>query len=372
MQIQNVCIYKEDGSFARGNLCFEGEIFTANSHGETIDAEGLYAFPGLIDIHLHGCVGYDFCDGTNEAFDAIMQYEAEHGVTAVLPASMTLPEKDLARIFTNAANYSNQTGALFCGIDMEGPFFSPQKKGAQNPDYLRLPDVAMFERLNEAAQGKIKIACVAPELKGGLDFVEEVSRKTKISLAHTASDYDTAMLAFELGATHVTHLYNAMPPCTHRAPGVIGAAADSDCRVEIICDGVHIHPSVVRATMKMFGYDRVVLISDSMMATGMKDGDYSLGGQPVRVKGNLATLEDGTIAGSATNLYDCMKKAVSFGIPLEKALQMATKNPAIEIGEYDRMGSICVGKLANFILADKNFDIQQVYVKGKPIFPSQL
>lgn len=193
--------------------------------------------------------------------------------------------------------------------------------------------------------------------------------ETVISIAHTTADYDTASTAIALGAHHITHLYNAMPPYSHRAPGVIGAACDHpQCHVELICDGVHIHPSAVRTTFKMFGDDRIILISDSMEATGMKDGQYELGGQPVNVTGNLATLTDGTIAGSATNLMDCVRTAVlKMGIPLESAIKCAAVNPAREIGIDDRYGSIAPGKYANIILLRDTLETQAVFLEGQPI-----
>ena len=188
----------------------------------------------------------------------------------------------------------------------------------------------LLHELEEVSGGLVKLVSVAPEVEGALDFIREASGEVRVSIAHTTADYDTAMAAFAAGASHVTHLFNAMPPFTHRAPGVVGAAFDTpDCRVELICDGVHIHPSVVRSVFKLFGADRVVLISDTMRAAGMADGDYTLGGQPVIKKGKHATLADGTLAGSVTDLMDCMRTAVSFGIPLADAVRAAAVNPGV-------------------------------------------
>ena len=188
-----------------------------------------------------------------------------------------------------------------------------------------------------------------------------------MSLAHTEADYDTAWKAFQAGASHVTHLYNAMPPFHHRNPGVIGAAFDSpDSRVELICDGIHLHPSVVRAAAKMFGEDRIILVSDSMMAAGLPDGTYALGGQEVHVTGKKAELADGTIAGSVTNLMECMKNAVrDMKLPFEMAIKAAAVNPAKEIGIYDRYGSITARKIANIVLLDKEYNVRMVILKGQ-------
>lgn len=202
-----------------------------------------------------------------------------------------------------------------------------------------------------------------------VEFIEKAKDEVVISLAHTASDYDTAKEAIQRGASHATHLYNAMPPLNHRNPGVIGAVRDFEtCHAELICDGVHIHPSVIRATFAMFGAKRMILISDSMRATGLNDGDYTLGGQLVKVKGNLATLHDGTIAGSATNLMDCVRFVVKkVGLPFETAVMCASENPAKEIGIFHEVGSISAGKKADFVLLDKDLNIVSVYVDGKEI-----
>lgn len=225
----------------------------------------------------------------------------------------------------------------------------------------------MYERLQKASNGLFKLVDIAPETEGAMEFIRQVKDEAVISIAHTVADYETAVKAIEHGVSHVTHLYNAMPGYSHRAPGVIGAACDHGLHVELICDGIHIHPSAVRTTFKMFGDDKIILISDSMMATGMEDGTYQLGGQDVKVVGNLATLaEGGAIAGSATNLMDCLRTAVkTMGIPLNSAVKCATENPARSIGIYDSYGSISEGKYANVVLLDKDLEIKAVIKKGE-------
>ena len=314
MIIKNVKVFTEDKTFEPGAIGIENGIFKNNlfDSGEIIDGEGCYAIPGLIDVHFHGCMGYDFCDGTKEAIEKIAEYEASQGVTTIVPATMTLSEEELMKIMANGGTYENKEGAaVLAGINMEGPFICSKKKGAQAATHIHKPDVAMFRRLQEAANGLIRLVDIAPEVEGAMEFISELKDEVHISFAHTTADYDTAKTGYALGACHATHLYNAMPPFTHREPGVIGAARDSEhCMVELICDGIHIHPSVVRATFQMFGNDRVVLVSDSMRACGLSDGDYTLGGQDVKVVGKLATLKsDGAIAGSVTNLMDCMRTA---------------------------------------------------------------
>lgn len=372
MLIKNAKIFKDNNQFEIGNIYIKGsqivETCDDDQDNTIIDATDLYAIPGLTDIHFHGCAGYDFCDGTKEALDAITQYQLSNGVTTICPATMTLPEDCLIAICKNARDYSNNKGSIICGINLEGPFLSEKKKGAQNAVYLHKPDTEMFHRLKEASGDLVKMISIAPEVEGAMAFISEVSGEVVLSVAHTTADYDTSTEAFHKGASHVTHLYNAMPPFHHRDPGVIGAAYDSSCcTVEMICDGIHLHPSVVRSTIQMFGKDRVVFVSDSMMACSLPDGTYALGGQEVNVTGKTARLtRDGTIAGSVTNIMNCLRTAVNtMGVPLETAVQAATINPTKVIGVDHEYGSITVGKMANIILLDQELNIKGIIFKGK-------
>jgi len=369
--IKNADVYTEDGKFVKKDVYIDNGIFCESaSTDEIIDGQGCWLIPGLTDIHFHGCAGYDFCDGTEEAIQKIADYEASVGVTTIVPATMTFDEARLTKIARAAKNHKNLKGAILCGIHMEGPFISFAKKGAQNGKYIHKPDVEFFNRLQKEANGLFKLVDVAPEVEGALDFIKAKKGEVVLSIAHTEADYNTAQKAIEAGVTHVTHLYNAMNPITHRNPGPVIAASDDDvCEAELICDNVHIHPAVVRNTLKMFGEDRIIFISDTMMAAGLEDGMYELGGQPVKVKGNLATLEDGTIAGSNTNLMKCMVTAVKeMNIPLETAVKCAAVNPAKSVGIYDRYGSITSGKIANAVLLNKDdLSVKQVILKGKCI-----
>lgn len=371
MIIKNAKVFSEDGVFEEKTIMMDGEYFSnTTTDTKEFDGTGYYIIPGLVDIHFHGCVGHDFCNGTEEAIQAIADYELSCGVTTIVPASMTLSEDTLTTVFKAAAKHKNGKGAELVGINMEGPFVSTAKKGAQNGAFIHKPDAEMFHRLNAASGHMIKHVALAPEEPGAMEFIEQVKNDTVISIAHTTADYDTAKKAIDAGANHVTHLYNAMPPFTHRAPGVIGAAADHDnVFVELICDGIHIHPATVRTTFKIFGDDRICLISDSMEATGMPDGEYALGGQKVIKTGNLATLVDGTIAGSATNLMDCLRTVITqMHIPMESAIKCATANPAKSIGIYDKYGSISIGKYANCVALDSNLNIKAIFLKGKQVY----
>lgn len=346
---------------------------SAGDFGE-LDAEGMLLLPGLVDIHSHGAVGRDFSDSDIKGLKEILAYEYAHGVTSYCPTSMTLPEETLAEVFASAAKVasdmarenipSTASGGKKCariaGINMEGPFLDPVKKGAHREDCLQLPDPEFFHRCNEISDGRICLITIAPNLPGAMECIREISGETVVSLGHTSCDYDTARQAFAAGACHLTHLYNAMPDFCHRNPGPIGAALDTpQCAVELIADGIHNHDSAIRAAFALFS-DRVVLISDSMRAVGLSDGTYTLGGQDVQVRRHLATLSDGTIAGSCTNLYDCMRHAVSAGIPIEKAVAAATANPARIIGIYDEVGSITPGKRADLLLTTPDLTLRAV------------
>lgn len=372
MVIRGGMVFQPDGSFAEKDVYVAGEKITdVKNDSDVISADGCYVIPGLIDVHFHGCVGRDFCDGSEEAIIDMAKYELENGITSINPATMTLGEDVLSKVAEAAAAYKkadHEKCAELVGINMEGPFISKEKKGAQNEDYIHRPDAEMFRRLQKASGGLFTLCALAPEVDGAMEFIDACKDEVVISVAHTTADYDTAKKAFDKGAKQVTHLYNAMPPYTHRAPGVVGAACDSDCKVEMICDGIHLHPSVIRTSFKMFGDDRIILISDSMAATGMTDGEYALGGQKVIVKGNLATLENGTIAGSATNLMNCLRYAVkTAGIPLASAVKCATKNPASAIGVFDRYGSIEADKYADMVILNQDLDIVKVIKKGKVV-----
>lgn len=375
MIIRNASVYTEDGIFVEKDIYIADGRFVNDEDKVTdtqvISGAGCYAIPGLTDIHFHGCMGYDFCDGTREAIDEMAAYQLSVGVTNIVPATMTLSEEMLLAICRTARAYAeegfHEKRARFQGINMEGPFLSLEKKGAQNGAYIHVPDVEMFERLNEASGYRVRLLDVAPEVEGAMEMIEKCHDKAVISLAHTCADYDTAMKAFDAGASHMTHLYNAMPSYSHRAPGPIGAAADKEkVEVELITDGVHIHPASVRTTFKIFGDGRIILISDSMRAAGLEDGEYTLGGQDVKVTGNRAVLADGTIAGSVTNLLDCMRTAVlRMGIPLESAVKCATANPARSVGIYDEYGSISPGKKADVVLLRKeDLSIKHVIFEG--------
>ncbi len=373
--ITNAKIFDENGKFKDADLILQdgkiAQIAPIGSLGEkaTLDAQGKYVLPGFIDIHIHGCAGSDFCDAEEQAVETMAAYLCSVGVTSFCGTTMSYDEDTLAKVMDNSNKFVNvHTGkAVHRGVNMEGPFINKAKKGAQSEKNIYSPDIGMFERLYERSGKTIKLVDIAPEEENAIEFISAASKKCRVSIAHTGANYDESSAAFEHGASHVTHLYNAMPPHSHREPGVIGAAFDNASYVEIISDGIHLHPSIVRSTFAMFGKDRVCLISDSMRACGMPNGEYTLGGLKVIMKDGKATLVDGTIAGSATNLFECTRRAVKFGVPLESAVCAATINPAKAVGIFDKVGSITQGKEADIVIVDEQLNLYNVFVGGKCI-----
>ena len=374
MRITGGRVFDPEDGFAVRDVCTNGARIAPDSGDDTVlDAGGCWVIPGLIDLHFHGCAGEDFSDASPDGLQKIADFELSRGVTYICPAAMTLPEERLTAVCQNAAAHRKRGagGAELAGIYLEGPFLSPAKKGAQNAAYLRAPDPALLERLQEASGGCVRLVALAPELPGSLELIKAAGELgITVSVGHTAAGYDTARAAFEAGAAQVTHLFNAMPPLAHREPGPVGAAFElPHVRAELICDGVHIHPAAVRAAFRLFGRERIILISDSMRASGMPDGSYTLGGQTVIVKGPLCTLEDGaTIAGSATSLMSCMKTAVSFGIPLADAVRACTCNPARAIGIDGRAGTLETGKEASIVLLNEgDLSVRCIVFKGRVV-----
>lgn len=370
MRYENGWIFA-DGRFVRGGFSVENGRFAhvlEDVPGPAEDLDGALVIPGLVDIHVHGCAGADFSDGDYAGLVRMARYLARRGVTSFAPASMTLPYDALDKAFHAAARLRREglaDGARLMGIQMEGPFLSREKRGSQNPAYLRLPDWDRFLRLYDAAEGLLRIVDVAPELPGAVEFTRRASEKCRVSVAHTAAGYDQAAAVFDAGATHLTHLFNAMSGIHHRHPGPIGAASEREnVTTELICDGIHVHPSAVRMAFRLFP-GRICLISDALRCCGMADGSYSLGGQEIVLSGGVARLTGGAIAGSAADLYQCMRRAVSFGIPREQAVWAATALPARVIGRESETGAIADGRAADFVICGGELEPEAVYLGGK-------
>lgn len=349
-----------------GKILQVGKDLPRKEEDLAVDCAGSYTVvPGFVDVHIHGCAGADTCDATREALEAMAAFLLAHGVTSFCPTTMTTSRETIQAALLAAKDMMDhpmEGGARVVGVNMEGPFIAKERKGAQKEEDILPPDFPLFQRFYEESGGIVRLVDVAPEQPGGLDFVEKASQLCTVSIAHTTADYDQAKAAFDKGVTHATHLFNAMSGLHHRKPGVVGAVFDdSRVRGELICDGFHIHPAVLRAAFRLLG-DRALIVSDSMRANGMPEGEaFDLGGQMVTVHQGKALLPDGTIAGSVTNLHQEIKNLVSFGVPFEQAVKAATLLPARAIGLDGEIGSIAPGKRADLVVLDENLDIAAVY-----------
>lgn len=321
--------------------------------------------PGLIDLHTHGCVGYDFSTADREQIDKMCGFYLSRGITSVAGTTMTMGYEDYKKAAATIGEYMDSTeNHNLIGINMEGPFLSVEKKGAHDPQYIIDASQEKMDELNKLAKGHFLIVDIAPERPGAIDFIRKNSKDYVISVAHTPADYEKAMEAFAAGATEVTHLFNAMNGLGHRDPGVPGAAFAAGANVEMICDGIHIHPTVMRMVYRLF-QEHLLVISDSMSAAGLQDGEYVLGGLPVFVKEGKATLENGTIAGSTTDMLKEMGVWMdSCGLSMEEILPCMTINPARAVHMEDRIGSIEAGKAADLVVISPEREIRAVYKNG--------
>lgn len=332
---------------------------------EEMRLDGCTIVPGLVEIHVHGCGGADMEDASASSLDTMSAYLASRGVTAFCPTGMTLPHEALAKQFAAAAQCrGRESGARILGVRMEGPYLSMAKKGAQCGDYIRPADVAEFRALHSVCP--IRIVDVAPETEGAMDFAAAVCGECTVSIAHTAADFDTAQTALRSGFSHATHLFNAMPPILNRAPGPVTAVFDNDtATAEMICDGFHNHPAVVRMAFRLLGEDRIAVVSDAMRAAGCADGTFILGGQTVFVRNGQARLQDGTIAASTTNLFDEFCNLLRWGIPFRTALKACTITPARIARADGELGSVACGKYADLLVLDARMAIRAVFVHGR-------
>ncbi len=373
MIYQNAMLFNERFDLVRADLETEGagirRIGASLDGGDAADCTGCLLVPGFVDLHIHGCRGADTCDATREALETMASFLLTKGVTSFCPTTMTVSEEEICRALRNVQGCMARPvrGARILGVNMEGPFLSEKRRGAQKASYVREPDFDSFRRWFDGCGGIVKLVDIAPERPGAESFVRQAAPLCTVSLAHSEAGYEEASRAFSWGISHVTHLCNAMTGFAHRAPGAVGAALDSDTvQAELICDGLHIHPAALRILFRALGEDRTIVISDAMRAAGQADGPSELGGQPVFVKDGQARLADGTLAGSTANLHQELKNLVAFGVPLRQAVKSVSLNPARALREEGRVGSLAPGKLADFVALDaRSLDIRFVVKDGR-------
>lgn len=325
-----------------------------------VDAEGKYVIPAFIDIHTHGGMGFDFLDASVEEIGKILQFYEKNGTKTVYATTVTAPKDTILTAIKNIVEASKlYKNVTIEGIHIEGPFISLKQPGCHMVSQIRKPTIRELDEMrNVAGDMKLKIT-VAPEVDGAMEFIKEaVKRGINIGIGHSDSDNETAKMALSLGANTFIHTYNAMTGLHHRKPGCVGVALLSDAYTEIISDGYHVNPDVVSLTYKVKGTDKLVLVTDSMQAAGMLDGKYSIGGIDVYMKDDMVKTADGVLAGSTLNLHKAVRNLMKFsGATLEDAVICATRNPAKAVGIYNEVGSIEVGKRADFVILDKDLEI---------------
>ncbi len=373
--IVNARIIKDNSIFDGYTVLFEEKILRLMEGNalkglepeEVFDAAGRYLSPGFIDVHIHGCLGNDTMDDNESSLRSISKSIAATGVTAFLPTTMTMGfpmiERSINRI---RALMEDAPGASVLGCHLEGPFISEEYKGAQDGRYIRRPDFKTIEGLSDV----IRIITIAPEEEGAGEFIEScVSQGIVVAIGHTKASYEQAMRAIRKGASHITHIFNAMTPLNHREPGVVGAAMDSSVVCELIADNIHVNPAVQRILLKVKGVEGIILVTDAMKACLLEDGEYELGGQRVVVKNEEARLPAGNLAGSVLTLDKALRNfTANTGIGLIDAIKTVTENPARVLKANDRKGSIDIGKDADFALFDDSFNIYATFVKGKKVY----
>lgn len=335
---------------------------------EVIDAAGNYVAPGLVDIHIHGYLGEDTCDGNIEGLEKMAKGIVANGVTSFCPTTMTVSKSEIEKAFDTARELKamgrdGYHGANVLGINCEGPFINPSKKGAQAEEHILRPDGKFIVDNGDI----IKLVTIAPEMDGALEAIKYITENSDVlvSMGHTGATFEEANAGIEAGVGHTTHLFNAMTALMHRNPGVVGAALSSDeVSCELIADTFHVNKGLFALVAKLKG-DKLCLITDCMRAGGMPDGEYDLGGQNVTVKGIQCLLADGTIAGSVLRLNRSVQNFYNnTNVGLAKAFAAASLNPATAVGEADKKGSLEIGKDADIIIVNNNFDILKTIIGG--------
>ncbi|CEK32715.1 N-acetylglucosamine-6-phosphate deacetylase,N-acetylglucosamine-6-phosphate deacetylase,N-acetylglucosamine-6-phosphate deacetylase,N-acyl-D-aspartate/D-glutamate deacylase,N-acetylglucosamine-6-phosphate deacetylase,Amidohydrolase family [[Clostridium] sordellii] len=355
------------------NIIFDDKIINITDEipkdCEIIDANNNFVSPGLIDIHIHGNMGKDTMEGTDEAIDTISKSIARHGVTSYLPTTMTMDEESITKALESIKRGMNRNikGATVIGAHLEGPFINKIYKGAQNGSYIVSPSYELVKKYEDV----IKVITYAPEEDKNLEFTKDIKRNTNIvlSIGHSAATFIEARDAIRLGASNITHTFNGMTGLNHRDPGVVGAALTTDTYCEFICDTIHITKDLFQLILDSKTKDKVVLITDSMEAGGLEDGTYSLGGQAVIVKDGAARLESGSLAGSVSSLNSMVRNFYkNTNLKLNEAVHLASLNPARSIGIDEYKGSLDIGKDADIAIFDENLNCKMTISSGEIIF----
>ncbi|ODE47751.1 N-acetylglucosamine-6-phosphate deacetylase [Listeria monocytogenes] len=372
--IKNVKIYKENELIdavviTEGNLIKEVCSTTPEKYSDepTFDGNGRLLIPGMIDVHIHGAKNYDMMDGSTESIQAVSMACAKTGCTSFLVTSVSSSLEDLIQMIRQTKKViGKEKGAKIAGIHLEGPYLNIEKKGMQNPAHLRHPDLKEMKKIFDEADGLIKMVTIAPELPGGIELIDFLKKRgVVVAIAHSNATYEEAQDAFEKGASHITHCFNAMPAIHHRAPGLVAAALENDSiSVQAIVDGVHLHPGIVRLIHKIKGPDKMVLTTDALQAMGVGDGEYIFGGHQVTVTEGVARLQDGTLASSTVTMNKSLRLSNEFGINLQDTIQMATSTPADILG-MKNLGRIEKGYSADLVLLDKKFEVLSTWINGE-------
>lgn len=380
MLIKNCNIIYLDRIEKGSVLIKDGKIKEINplvcDDSEVIDAKGMYLSPGFVDVHIHGAGGYDTMDGTFEAINEIAKTISKFGTTSFTPTTMTVSIEDIKKSMKviKEAKLNGTDGANVLGAHLEGPFISPNAIGAQNPKYVEAPSIETYNEMVGDASDAVVSITLAPEVAGAKELIKYLSEKGVIcSIGHTKATYEEAIDGIKCGCCHSTHLFNAMTPFTHRAPGVVGAVFDSEITTETISDGIHIAYPALRVAYNQKGLDKVLLVTDAMMACGMPNGKYALGGQDVFVENGAARLENGSLAGSVLTLDRAVKNVYeNSSYALYDVVKMATFNGAKHCGVADRKGLIKEGYDADLILFDEGINVKKVIVNGKLIHDNEI
>ncbi|MFD2444858.1 N-acetylglucosamine-6-phosphate deacetylase [Bacillus sp. CGMCC 1.16607] len=385
--ITNVTVYTEEDFYKQGFVKVEDGIITKTGHNDELTEEiingakiitltpDLALIPGMIDIHIHGVDGVDTMDATPEALHTMAKALPREGTTSFLATTITQSEEEIEKALQNVANYMGMSKkadvAEVVGIHLEGPFISKKRAGAQPNRYIKAPDLTLFMKWQELSGGNIKVVTLAPEEENGLEFIHHLSQTGVVaSIGHSNATYEEVDHAINAGASHVTHLFNGMSGLHHREPGVVGAALlREELKVEMIVDGIHIRPEIVKHTYRSKTSESILLITDSMRAKCLKAGQYELGGQKVIVTRDRATLEDGTLAGSILKMGTALQNFQKYtGCRLEELVKITSMNPAKSLNIFDRKGSITEGKDADFVILDSNLNIMMTYCRGHLVY----